>query len=447
MHIFVIGLNHRTAPVEIRERMAFSSARVTEVLEGLRAGGRIKGCLALVTCNRTEIYAVAGQADAAAARAEALAVLETFFERTRPAGQAGETEAGETGAPGAGEFRRHLYCRRDRDAVAHLFRVAAGLDSMVLGEAQILGQVKRAHEAARAAGAAERTLNTLFRQALTAGKRVQTETRVGRSAVSVSYVAVELARKLLGSLEGKTVLVVGAGKMSELAARYVARSGVSAVVISNRSYGRAELLAQELGGRAVRFDEFGRFLPGADIVICGTSATHYVVRFEAARAALSGKGRPTLFIDLAVPRDVDPRLRELGGVTLYDLDDLQAAIETNLLERRRMAREADSIIKAETAAFFTWLEVQPVVPTVAAIKDRAETVRRAELAKALRKLPNLTVQERKAVETLATSIAGKLVHPLIANLKRTAGTAEGQACLRVIREMLNLERAGMEESQ
>lgn len=430
MHIFAVGLNHRTAPVEVRERMAFPSARMAEFLAELRAGGLIKGCAALATCNRTEIYAVADRAGAAAARAEVVAHLEAYFQRA---------------GGGVGALRPHLYSHRDREAVAHLFRVAAGLDSMVLGEPQILGQVKQAYEAARAAGAGDRTLNALFRQALAAGKRVRTETPVGRKAVSISYVAVELARQVLGSLDGKMVLLVGAGKMCELAARYLARSGVSAVLISNRSYDRAEALAAELGGRAVRFDELGRFLPKADIVISGTSAAHYVVRLEAAREALAARevsadeGRPILFIDLAMPRDVDPGVRDLPGAILYDLDDLQAAIETNLLERRRVAREAETIIEAETAEFERWLEAQPLAPTLAAIKDRAQSVRQAELAKALRKLPGLTEQQRKVVETMATSIASKLVHPILANLRQTAGGREGETCAKVIREMLDLE--------
>ncbi len=418
MEIFAIGLNHRTAPLEVRERMAFSSTQAAYLLDRLRSAGRVKGCCVLVTCNRTEVYAVADRVEAEKARADTLALLESLC------------------GPGQSGLRRYLYCHRTRKAVVHLFRVASALDSMVLGEPQILGQVKRAYDAARAGGTTDRVLNTLFQRAIRTGKRVRTETRVGRNSVSVSHVAVELARRVLGSLEGKMVLVIGAGKMSELAARYLAASGVPTVIITNRSYDRAQALAAEIGGRAVRFDDFARFLPTADIVICGTSAAHYVVRLETARAALAGKEKGTLFIDLAVPRDVDPRVRELDGVTLYDVDDLQATVESNLRERRRLALDAERIVKEESAEFSAWLESLPAVPTITAIKERAAAVAQAELDKALRKLPDLTGKEREAVKTLARSIANKLTHPLVANLRRSAGSRDGQALAKAIGEML-----------
>ncbi|HEY8490118.1 MAG TPA: glutamyl-tRNA reductase [Dehalococcoidia bacterium] len=394
--IVLAGISHKTAPIEIRERLAFGAAELPRALAALRE--RFGGGVVLSTCNRTEIY-VAGR-DGAVRGADLLAFLE---------------EA--KGVP-VFEHADRFYIHHEAEAVRHLCRVAAGIDSMVLGEAQILGQVREAFLAAHRHGALDRTLSRLFHTAVAAGKRARNQTGIARYAVSVSSAGVSLARQVLGDLASSTVLVVSAGEAGKLAARALAGSGVSRVLVTNRSYARAVQVAEDLGGEPVRFQRLAWAMAQADMVITATGADHYLFSPAFVAEAMGSRGdRPLLLIDLAVPRDVDPAVRDLPGVRLFDIDDLQAVSEANLREREREARKAEAIVQEEADRFLGWWRAQAAVPTIAALRGRAEAVRRAELAKTFRRMPDLTEEQRQRIDALTAAIVKKLLHNPIALLK------------------------------
>lgn len=420
MHIVAVGLNHRTAPVEVRERLAFSPRQLRQALAELRTCEACKGCIILHTCNRTEIYAAVTQPE------QGIGAILAFL--GRKCGFAAE------------ELRPYLYTYSDYDAVGHLFRVAAGLDSMIVGETQILGQVREAYEVAREEGMSNGVLNTLFQQAISAGKRVRTETRIDQNAVSVSYAAVELAKMAMEGLEGRTVLVVGAGKMSTLAAEYLVANGVSTVLVSNRSYEKAAELAVRLNGQAVPFEELYASLAKADIVLSCTSAPHYVIRREGVEAVLTSRGgRPLILIDIAVPRDVEPAVAELPGVSLYDIDDLEQVVEDNLARRRELAKVAENIIAEEINSFLTWLSTLSVVPTIVALKERGERIKQAELQRAFNRLGSVGPREKKIITALANSIVNQLLHDPVVNLKHYATAHEGHHYAEILQKLFGLE--------
>ncbi len=427
MHIVVVGLNHKVAPVEVRERLAFTKTALEEALARLRPSDGScpyapEGVI-LSTCNRLEVYVLAPSL------ADGQRAVCRFLEDCH--GEPQET------------FRPYLYTYADEDAVAHLFSVAAGLDSMVLGESQILGQVTEAMERALAYGAAGKVLAALFRHAVETGKRARTETAIGRGATSVSHVAVELAQKIFGDLSACHVLLVGAGEMAELAARALVAYGAGSLSILNRTRERAERLAAEFGARALGWERLEEALWWADIIIASTGAPHAIFRPEnVGRALFMRRNRPLFFIDIAVPRNVDPEVARLEGVYLYDIDDLRAVVEASLAERRREVPKVEAIVAEQQREFMAWFRSLDVVPLIVQLREQAERVGQAELERALRRLEGLSDRERKVVEMMAHRIVNKILHRPIVRLKERAAEREGYQYAEVIRDLFGLDGKG-----
>lgn len=419
MHLTMVGLSHKTAPIEIREKMTFPASRQEEALALLTSGAEIAEAVILSTCNRTEIYAVS----ATEAGSDAVIDFLTEFHGLD-----------------RHELSRYLYISDGEPVVRHLFRVVSSLDSMVVGEAQILGQVKEAYDHAFCAGACSRVFNKLFRQSFEVGKRVRTETEIGEAAVSISYAAVELARKVFDTLEGRTILVLGAGKMSELTAKHLLSQGVRKVLVTNRTYERAVELAERFEGQAVPYDERYTHLAAADIVISSTAATEYVVTKDKVAEAVRGRrGRPLFLIDIAVPRDIEPAVNDLSGVFLYDIDDLNGVVSSNLEERMREARKAEGIIEDELSAFERWLEGMEVVPTVAAIRAKAEAVRQAELEKAVKRLAGMSDKDLRTIDALTEAIVSKMLHGPTMRLRATSTDKDGYELVEAARRLYGLD--------
>jgi glutamyl-tRNA reductase len=417
--LIVIGLNHRTAPVEVRERFSFSESQVQEVLEELRAKAGVESVVLISTCNRTEFYMFLSKEIARTA------VIEVLSRRARLE---------------FAELKRYLYVYTENDCVRHLFRVAAGLDSMILGETQILGQVKEAYQLAHNCGATGSYLNALFQQALAVGKRVRTETEIDKNAVSVSYAAVELAKQALGGIEGKIVLIIGAGKMSELTVKHLMANGVAGVIVSNRSFENAQELAARFGGKAVRFDELYYWMEQADIVISCTAASHYVIHAREMEKVTDKRGGEKIFlIDIAVPRDVEPEVARLPGVVLYDIDALQNVVDANLAERRRAAAQADKIIEEELEEFLRRQAALAVVPTIVALKKLGDEIKQKELRRALNRLGDLSDYERKVIMSLVNSVTNQLLHEPVRRLKDLAMTSQGHFYAEAVQKLFNLE--------
>jgi glutamyl-tRNA reductase len=426
--ILALGVSHRTAPLELRERLALPEGRATGVVNELRAGEQVQEAAALSTCNRTELYLVVS--DPVEAESAALSVLARQAD-IRPT-----------------ELVGHLYSLRGPEAAQHLFRVTAGLDSMILGEAEIQGQVKRAYELALVEGATGPVLNRLFRGALAAGKRARTETAVSEKGVSISSVAVELAQRTLGDLAQRRVLVIGAGETAELTARALMARGVQTVFIANRRYDRAIGLAQRFGGQAVRFDALPEQLEQADIVVSATNSPHHIVEPDELRNVMAGReGRPLLIIDLAVPRDVDPACRAIPTVTLHDVDDVQGIVERNASGREVEARRAESVLEGELAAFERWLGSLEVLPTIAALRDRANEIVRRVLAENASRWESLSEADRARLEKMAAAIASRILHEPTLRLKRSVDDEDAYVNVNALRELfgLDVETAPAEE--
>jgi glutamyl-tRNA reductase len=418
--LLAIGVSHMTAPLELRERAALTEGRATGVLSELVAADGIQEAAAISTCNRTELYLYA--ADPVAAESLALATL------------AREADIRPT------ELVGHLYSLRGVDAAHQVFRVTAGLESMIIGEAEIQGQVKRAYELALVEGATGPILNRLFRGALAAGKRARSETGISEGALSVPQVAVELAQRTLGDLRSRSVLVVGAGETAELTARALSARGVEAVFIANRRYDRAIGLAQRFGGRAVRFEELPEQMAEADIVASSTSSPHSIIEREALAEVMSERvDRPLLLIDLAVPRDIHPACRELGGVTLYDMDDLQALVERNASGREAEARRADAVLRSELARFERWMATQDVAPTIAALRSRGHEVVERVLEENESRWEGLTEADRERMETMAKAIASRLLHEPTLRMRRSADDEDSYAKIAALRDLFGLD--------
>jgi len=415
--IVVVGLSHKTAPLEVREALAFAKEGLVEALGRLRSEVGLAEAMVLSTCNRVEIYGRANEAVAPAL----VSFLADYHRRP------------------AGELDPFLYRLEGEQAVRHAFRVAASLDSMVLGEPQILGQVKEAYQAAEKAGALGSVLNALRNRSIAAAKRARTETGIGENAVSVSYVAVELARKIFGELQDRSVLLVGAGKMSELAARHLVRSGARATVLGGRTFEKAEQLAAALGGTAAPFESLRAELMKADIVISGTGAPGIVIRAEDIQAASGGRrGRPLFLIDIAVPRDIDPEAAKLSGVFLYDLDDLKSVAEANLRERQKEAAAAEALVEREVNEFLEWRRSLEVVPVLVELRRRADEIRRAEVEKARKRLGPMTPEQEEALEAMTSAIVNKLLHAPTVHLKEIASNGHASEHMGLIRKLLGL---------
>ena len=424
--IVVVGVSHRTAPLEVREALAFPRERLAEALARAREEAGLDEAMILSTCNRVEVYGRPRAAAGADPAADAASGVEEFLARFHA-------------RPALGDA---VYRLSGPDAVRHAFRVAASLESMVVGEPQILGQVKDAYQAAEEAGALGSTLNALRNRSLAAAKRARTETGIGKNAVSISHVAVELARKIFGELKDKNVLLVGAGKMSQVAARNLVRSGARATVLGGRTFEKAAELAAALGGRAAPFESLRAELAAADIVISGTGAQGTVIHEDdvlAARAARSGRHRRPLFlIDIAVPRDIEPSVGRIGGVFLYDLDDLRSVAEANLRERRKEAAAAEALVDREVEEFLDWFRARDAVPVLVALRARAEEIRKAELEKARRRMGPLTPEQEQAIDAATSAIVNKLLHSPMIHLKEAARNGHEPEHVGLIRKLLGL---------
>ncbi|HET6352517.1 MAG TPA: glutamyl-tRNA reductase [Coriobacteriia bacterium] len=419
MHLTLVGLSHKTAPVAIREKLTFPAHVQEDALARLVESDAVAEAVIVSTCNRTEIYAVtAAGYDGPAAIIDYMA---DYHDLDRA------------------ELVRYLYVSEGEAVVRHLFRVVASLDSMVLGEAQILGQVKDAYEHSSVNGTSGRVFHKLFRQSFEVGKRVRTETEIGENAVSISYAAIELAKKVFETLEGRSVLILGAGKMSELTAKHLCANGVKKVLVANRTYERAEELAVKFGGEAIRYDELFDRMSEADIVISSTAATHYVITKDRVAAAAKHRRDPLFLIDIAVPRDIDPACSSVADVFLYDIDDLNGVVSANLEERMVEAKRAEVIIEEEMAEFEHWLDSMEVVPTIAAIRAKADTMRAEELEKAMKRLGGLSEKELKTVEALSCAIVNKMLHGPTARLKNIAAEKDGYTYVEAARVLYGLD--------
>jgi glutamyl-tRNA reductase len=426
MNLVLLGLNHRTAPIAVRERVAISEARLPEATRRLAEHPGVAEAMIVSTCNRTELLAHSGNS-----RLDLRSFATQYF---------GSEIA----------LDPHLYEFRDADAVRHLFRVASSLDSMVVGEPQILGQVKNAYAVARAVGAVNSQLDALVTRAFSVAKRVRTETAIGSSAVSIASVAVELAKKIFGSLHSKTVYLVGAAKMSELAARHLLANGAAKILVSNRTHERAVALAATFGGEAIPFEQLYSTVDRADVVISSTGAPHAIFRREHGEAFLARrKNRPMFFIDIAVPRDVDPEMNRLDGIFVYDIDDLQSVVLSNAAERKREAERAEQIIAAEVERFVSRVNTLEVVPTIVSLQEHLENIRQAELDRARGRLGPLNPDQETAVEAMTRAMMNKVLHtPMTALKAAVKGAQNGDAThvVELVRRLFNLEVAEKAEA-
>jgi glutamyl-tRNA reductase len=420
MRYQLIGVNHKSAPLEVRERLAIPESRLPDACRDLTAHPGIEEGMIISTCNRVEVvtHTTNGSADLRG-------FLHQHFELK------------------AEDLDPHLYEYREKDAVRHVFRVASSLDSMVVGEAQILGQVKEAYATARAVGSVRGQLDQLFTRAFAVAKRVRSETAVGSSSVSIASVAVELAKKIFGSLQGKSVFIVGAGKMSELAARHLMAHGCATIFVANRTYERAVGLAQRFNGQAIKFDDLYDNCDRADIVITSTGAPHAIFRREHGEQFLARrKNRPMFFIDIAVPRDVAPEMAKLDGIFAYDIDDLQQAVSSHVADRSKEAELAEAIILSEVenfkARFEARLQTLDVVPTIVSLQDHLETIRQAEIDRVRGRMGPLTPEQEMAVESLTRGIINKVMHTPITTLKTAAREAQATTVIDVVRRLFNL---------
>jgi glutamyl-tRNA reductase len=420
MKFLITGVNHRSAPVEVRERLAFDSNALGPALVDLRARTGIFEGMILSTCNRVEVAVTAENG------ADPSAEIDGFLSENR--------------GVGLPEIAPHLYRYTDERAIRHLFRVAASLDSMVVGEPQILGQLKAAYAAAKAQGTCGGLLDVILTRAFSVAKRVRSETGIGESAVSVGYAAVELAREIFGSLEGKKVMVVGAGKMSELAARHLHRSGARDIFVTNRTHERARAMAETFEGSIVEYDRFLETLPQMDIVITSSGAPFYLIRADQMQRVIEArKNNPMFLIDIAVPRNIEPAVNEIDNVFLYDIDDLQRVVDVNVGERRKRADLAEQIVAEEVERLLVRLRAREVAPTIVNLQDQLEQLRQAEIARVRGKLGTLTPQQEEALDLLTRGLINKIAHGPISELRRQAGQPDGIPIIDAIRKVFRLE--------
>jgi glutamyl-tRNA reductase len=398
MKVFVVGLNHKIADVDVREKLAFNGPKLEEGLTKFKELPEVQEAIILSTCNRVELYANVRDA------VKASESIKTFLSEFHNINRESLNDA--------------LYIYDDIKAVGHIFRVASSLDSMVIGEPQILGQLKDAFELAHKKKTTGVLLNRLMKKAISVAKRVRTETRIAENAVSISFAAVELAKKIFTDLSKKVFMLLGAGEMAELAARHLINSGMREIIVANRTYARGCELAREFNGRPVKFDEFIQEMIRADIVICSTGASDYVLKKSQMQKVMKErKQRPVFIIDISVPRNIDPETNDLDNVYLYNIDDLQGVVDANRFERQKEAEKAEKIVEEEIETFLKWQSSLDSVPTIIALREKAEEIKKEELDKLLSKFPGIGEKEKEAIEYMATAITNKLIHPPTVALK------------------------------
>ncbi len=398
MKILVIGLNHKTANVELREKLAFPGQKLEDGVFSLKGLPEVREVALLSTCNRVEIYACVGNPVSAADTIKNF--LSSFHNIIR------------------NDFETSLYLHAGSDAVRHVFRVASSLDSMIVGEPQILGQLKDVFDFALSKKTTGVLLNKLMKKAISTAKRVRTETRIAENAVSISFAAVELARKIFTDLSGKSFMLLGAGEMAELAARHLMNNGVKEVLVANRTYERGCELAREFNGRPIKFEDFPQELIHTDILICSTGAPSYVLmKDQMTRVMKERKHKPVFIIDITVPRNIDPLINKIENVYLYDVDNLQNVVDTNILERQKEATKAEKIIEEEVEKFNRWVSSLDSVPTIVSLRQKAEEIKDEEFEKFRNKFPEMDEATLKAAGYMATAIMNKLIHPPTAALK------------------------------
>ncbi|HEX8618952.1 MAG TPA: glutamyl-tRNA reductase [Thermoanaerobaculia bacterium] len=419
MPLILVGLNHRTAPVEVRERLSIGEPRLGETTLALRNLEGVDGAAVLSTCNRVEVILSTRDEDVIAN------IVEWLAERASTVRT---------------ELEKHLYIVRHADVVQHLFRVAAGLDSMILGEPQIGGQVRSSFATAHELGTLDALLTQLYENTMRVAKKVRTDTGIGEHAVSVPYAAVELAKKIFGDLRGLRVLLLGAGEMGELTAEHLHAHEVKQVIVANRSHERAIQLASRFNGAAVQFDEIDEHLADSDIVIASTAAPHFLVEpHHVARALEAGRNRNLFLIDLSVPRNINPAVGEVDGAYLYNVDDLQQVADANRDKRLQKASQAEQIVVREVETFRKRLVAQDAVPTILELQQRLEAIRSGELEKCLRRMGPMTAEQRAAIETFSTQLVNKILHYPILQLKESADEPQDRESLRnTIRKIFGL---------
>ncbi|MEK6539193.1 MAG: glutamyl-tRNA reductase [Deltaproteobacteria bacterium] len=425
MNLIIVGLSHKTAPVEIREKLSFPSQTIGEPLNRLCTSYGINEGVIISTCNRVEIFAVTQDIE------KGLWQLKRFMSDYHNIPMEGLDE--------------HLYTYTSEDAARHIFRVASGLDSMVLGEPQIFGQVKDAYGYALQHRTAGVIINKLFHKAFSVAKRIRTETKIGSSAVSISYAAVELAKKIFGTLEGKSVMLIGAGEMAELAAKHLLSNGVQEIIVANRTYERAIEMAKGFNGTPIMFREFPHYLKRVDIVIASTAAPKYIIRPEQIDEVIKErKNRSMFFIDISVPRNVDPLINNIDNIYLYNVDDLQGVIEANLKERAKEAKAAEVIIDEEIENFYKWVKSLDVVPTIVALKKKIEDIRKGEVEKALSGINGLQEKDIQVIDAMTKAIVNKIVHDPVTHLKKEANKVEGDFYIEAARRLFDLNTEEVE---
>jgi len=428
MNIIVIGLSHKTATVEIREKVAFSPTLIEKPLRDLIALEDIIEGVIVSTCNRVEIYATTRDIAGGIARIKRFLAdhhhipLETL--------------------------EQHLYCHHSEAAIRHVFRVASSLDSMVVGEPQILGQIKTSYSYAAEYKTSGIILNRFLHKAFSVAKRVRTETKIASSAVSVAFAAVELAKKVLGDLSDKTVMLIGAGEMCELAAKHFLNSGAKGIMVTNRTFERAERLAADFGGEAVRFEELFDHLHRADIVLSSTGAPHIIIGPRDVEEVVKRRRfKPMFFIDIAVPRDIDQKVDDVESAYLFTVDDLQEIVQANLAQRTLEAQKAEEIVDQEIGQFFKWLSSLEVTPTIVALRNRFDEIRRTELEKSCSNWKDLPPETEKRLDALTTSIMNKLLHAPTAALKRAGQGGRVDLYVDALRQLFELEAAAEEKEE
>ncbi|TDX51383.1 glutamyl-tRNA reductase [Orenia marismortui] len=412
MDLIVIGLNYRTAPLELREKLSLTKKQQQEILERIKLSPKVEGAIVLSTCNRTELYLeVENSADNKIAF-EIFNLISNLSVET---------------------LKNYIYIYNEIEAITHLYRVASGIDSLVIGEVQILGQVKRAFYRSRDLGLIDSYLYKIFTDAFRVAKQVRTETKISYGATSISYVAVELTKKIFGSLSGETVLILGAGKMSELALKSLVDNGVTGVMVANRTYSRGEELANKFCAKVVRWNQLDEWVNKVDIIIASTAAPHYVLHYNLVKQVMDTKRGPLFLIDIALPRDIDPRVAKIPGVHLYDIDDLEEVVEDNLAKRKEELKKVEAIIKNEIASLEEWINQQQAIPLIKDLRRRADTIKEEELSRALHKLESS--DERLVVEELANRLTNKLLHLPTIKIKELAQNENSKEKLSIIKKL------------